>query len=137
MPKGPNSPLNTWLKVQLREAWQRELEFKRILREVFDKSQETLSAKTNDLKSQLSAVFCDLERWQMRNEEMDTRLQTWQSRCWSLKQINLEEQRLIKALHLERAEYLEYQKRCRKISENSISFTRFECQKLGQAIQHD
>ena len=73
----------------------------------------------------------------MRNEEMDTRLQTWQSRCWSLKQINLEQQRLIKALHLERAEYLDYQKRCRKISENSVSFARFECQKLGQTIQHD
>jgi hypothetical protein len=43
MPKGPNSPLTTWLKVQLREAWQRELEFKKVLKEVFGKSQETLS----------------------------------------------------------------------------------------------
>ena len=42
MPKGPNSPLTIWLKVQLREAWQRELEFKKVLNEVFDKSQETL-----------------------------------------------------------------------------------------------
>jgi hypothetical protein len=43
MPKGPNSPLTTWLKVQLRESWQRELEFKKVLKEVFEKSQETLS----------------------------------------------------------------------------------------------
>ena len=35
--------MTTWLKVQLREAWQRELEFKKVLKEVFDKSQETLS----------------------------------------------------------------------------------------------
>ena len=43
MPKGPNSPLTTWLKVQLREAWQRELKFKQVLKEVFDMSQEKLS----------------------------------------------------------------------------------------------
>jgi len=40
-------------------------------------------------------------------------------------------------MHLERNEYLEYQRRCRKITDNTISFTRFECQKLGQVVQHD
>ena len=73
----------------------------------------------------------------MRNEELETRLHTWQSRCWTLKQVNLEAQRLIKAQGLERQEYIEFQKRCRKQTENAVSFTKFECQRLSSIIQHD
>ncbi len=40
MPAGQNTPLVAWLKAQLREAWDRELKFKKILNETYLKHSE-------------------------------------------------------------------------------------------------
>jgi hypothetical protein len=33
----------------------------------------------------------------MRNEELEQKLEVWQGKCWSLKQVVLEQQKLVKA----------------------------------------
>ena len=40
----------------------------------------------------------EVERWQMRNEEVEQKLQMWMGRAWSLKQVIIEQQNLVRAL---------------------------------------
>jgi hypothetical protein len=63
MPQEKSTPLNTWLKVQLREAWERELNFKKVLHETFESCHQRLQSQTASLKTQLATVTCDLESW--------------------------------------------------------------------------
>lgn len=75
--------------------------------------------------------------WQMRNEELETRLHTWVGRCWSLKCLSQEQARLITALQQERAEWLTYYRRCQALTENTCSFARYEWGKISQALRED
>lgn len=43
--------------------------------------------------------------WQMRNEELEQRLAEWMLKCWNLKQVVLEQQKLIIACKIERQDY--------------------------------
>lgn len=77
------------------------------------------------------------EMWQMRNEELETHLQTWVTRCWSLKCLSQEQARLISTLQQERDEWLAYYRQCQALAENTCSFARYECGKISQAIRED
>jgi hypothetical protein len=46
--------------------------------------------------TQQARVRQEVEMWQMRNEEMETRLYTTNQKLWSLKQICTEQQKLLK-----------------------------------------
>ena len=52
--------------------------------------------------SQGARVRQEVEMWQMRNEEMETRLVRNNQKLWSLKQICLEQQKLLKRQTVER-----------------------------------
>lgn len=47
-----------------------------------------LDYKIAELQKQFGKVRSEVEMWQMRNEDLETQLLRWQSRCWSIKQIN-------------------------------------------------
>lgn len=79
----------------------------------------------------------EVERWQMRNEEVEQQLQRWMQRCWSLKQVILEQQKLIKAQTAERDQYHRQLKRSANETENAYSFAKFECNKYRKVIQSD
>ena len=58
-------------------------------------------------------------------------------KCWSLKQVLLEQQKLIKAHQQEREQYKKELVRFRNESENAYSFTKYECNKYKKVITHD
>jgi chromosome segregation ATPase len=88
----------TWLKVQLKEAWDSELSFKKHLRDIFNQKIMLIIERTEQTQKQFGQLSQQLEMWQMRNEELETHLLTWQQRCWSLKHTVKEHQHLITAL---------------------------------------
>ena len=61
-----------------------------------------MQMRLEDLMSQGARVRQEVEMWQMRNEEMETRLVRNNQKLWSLKQICLEQQKLLKRQTVER-----------------------------------
>jgi len=66
----------TWVRQQLTEAWSREVELKKYVREYTLKHSDKLARHVEQLEKQSGRVRAEVEMWQMRNEEMETRLQT-------------------------------------------------------------
>ena len=62
---------------------------KKYIREYALTHNEKLTKHVGLLEKQTGQVRAEVERWQMRNEEVETRLQTFMERCWKLKQIIL------------------------------------------------
>ena len=58
-------------------------------------------------------------------------------RCWSLKQVIAEQQKLIKAHQQEREQYTRELVRFRNEAENAYSFTKYECNKYKKVVTHD
>ena len=73
----------------------------------------------------------------MRNEELEQHLQRWMQRCWSLKQVILEQQNLIKAQAAERLQYHRHLKRTSNEAEHAYSFAKFECEKYRKVVCRD
>ena len=71
----------------------------------------------------------------MRNEELEQHLQRWMERCWSLKQVIGEQQRLIRAQAAEREQFQRQLKRAANETENAYSFAKFECTKYRKVIR--
>ena len=60
--------------------------------------------------------------WQMRNEEMETRLQNYMQKCWSLKQIILQQQNMITHAQQERSHFI-WQSHCMQVqTESAMSY---------------
>ena len=55
-----------------------------------------LQVRLEDLDKQRGRVRAEVEMWQMRNEEMETRLYMATKKMWSLKQIAKEQQKQLK-----------------------------------------
>lgn len=70
----------------------------------------------------------------MRNEELEQLLQQWMQRCWSLKQVILEQQKLISAQTSERKQHLEEVQKGHLEAENAYSFAKYECNKYWKVI---
>ncbi len=51
IPTGPITPLTTWLKVQLRDAWKEEVSFKTFLNDFLKERHETLESNIKDINS--------------------------------------------------------------------------------------
>ncbi len=96
-----------------------------------------MEAQISAVEKQTGKVREEVERWQMRNEEVEQHLQRWMQRCWSLKQVILEQQKLIKAQTAEREQYQRQLKRSANETENAYSFAKFECTKYRKVIQSD
>lgn len=62
----------------------------------------------------------EVEMWQMRNEEMETRLYNLNMRMWSLKQICQEQQQQLKRYSVERHDFLQLMQKCREAGEYHI-----------------
>ena len=73
----------------------------------------------------------------MRNEEIEQHLQRWMERCWSLKQVIFEQQKLIKAMTAERDQFHRQLKRSKNETEHAYSFAKFECNKYRKVIKQD
>jgi len=58
--------------------------------------------RIDDLKKQHAFVRQEVEMWQMRNEELETRLLNEGKKTWSLKGICLEQQKQLKRQTVER-----------------------------------
>lgn len=69
--------------------------------------------------------------WQMRNEENEQHIHKWMSRVWNLKQIVLEQQKVILTCNEERHAYLKQLGVARCHVDATMSFTDFECLRLG------
>ena len=73
----------------------------------------------------------------MRNEELETRLQDWMMKCWEIKQINIQQQGLMKALLHEREEYKKFFQKAKKDADSSYSFCKYECNRYDRVIKHE
>lgn len=96
---------------------------------------DSLEIKIEAMKRQTGRVREEVERWMMRNEELEQTLQLWMQRCWSLKQVIFEQQRLIKAQAAEREEYRRQLKRVTAEAENAYSFATYECNKYKKVVK--
>eukprot|EP00347_Sterkiella_histriomuscorum_P003009 403365946 len=131
------SPLMIWLKKQLQKSWEREIQLKKFIQNLAVMESPKIDYKIQELQKQHAKVRSEVEMWQMRNEDLETQLLRWQQKCWSVKQINIEQQRMIKALQMERQEYFDQQAKCRKQINNAYSFAKYECNKYAAVISHD
>ena len=52
---------------------------------------DSLTIQVQAMERQTGRVREEVERWQMRNEEIEQHLQRWMQRCWSLKQVIFEQ----------------------------------------------
>lgn len=82
-----NSPLLTWLKQELQASWLREQNFKKYVQQYSDRSLVKLQVRLEDLRKQQVLIRCEVEMWQMRNEELEQRLLNSGRKLWSLKMI--------------------------------------------------
>ena len=126
-----------WLKDMLSDAWKREAELKSYIKSVLETNADALEIKVAAMERQTGRVREEVERWQMRNEELEQLLQSWMQKCWSLKQVIIEQQKLIKAHQQERGQYTKELARFRNESENAYSFAKYECNKYKKVITHD
>lgn len=89
--------MTLWLKEQLEDAWKREVQLKKLIKAVGETKSDSISIQMQAIERQTGRVREEVERWQMRNEEIEQHLQRWMQRCWSLKQVIVEQQKLIGA----------------------------------------
>ncbi|CDW82877.1 UNKNOWN [Stylonychia lemnae] len=128
------TPLILWLKKQLQKAWEREFKVKTFIQNLSSMQQPKLEYQLKELNKQFAKIRGEVEMWQMRGEDLETQLLRWQQKCWSIKQITLEQQRMIKALKMEREELFENQKKFKRQAESSYSFTKYECNKYESVV---
>ena len=133
----PATSVVLWLRDQVEEAWRKEAELKKMIRTVAESKQQAMETEIERLSKQTGHVREEVERWQMRNEEVEQHLQRWMQRCWSLKQVIWEQQKLIRAQTAEREEFRRQLKRSKNETENAYSFAKFECTKYKKVIQQD
>ena len=94
----PMITLTQWLKQMLLEAWKKEKDIKGFINSAMEHKAEELERQVESLTRQTGRVREEVERWQMRNEEVEQKLQMWIGRAWSLKQVIIEQQNLVRAL---------------------------------------
>ena len=71
-------------------SWLREKQFKEQVQVFSDRLVPKLKERVKDLSNQKAIIRQEVEMWQMRNEELETRLITEGQKMWSMKQICLE-----------------------------------------------
>ena len=133
----PMITLTQWLKQMLLEAWKKEKDIKGFINSAMEHKAEELERQVESLTRQTGRVREEVERWQMRNEEVEQKLQMWMGRAWSLKQVIIEQQSLVRALQQEREVYQHQLRRFRNEAENAYSFTKYECNKYKKVVTHD
>ena len=67
----PKITLTTWLKDMLTQAWKRESELKSYIKYVIETNADALEIKVSAMERQTGRVREEVERWQMRNEELE------------------------------------------------------------------
>ena len=60
-----------WLRDQLDEAWRKEAQLKKMIRSIADSKQAAMEIEIERLSKQTGHVREEVERWQMRNEEVE------------------------------------------------------------------
>ena len=80
----------------------REKMFKERLQNYTDRFLPTLKLRMEELVRQKAAIRSEVEMWQMRNEELESRMIAEGRKTWSLKQIVLEQQKQLKRQTVER-----------------------------------
>ena len=91
-----NSPLVSWLRQELQYAWLREKAIRTEIAKVADRDIARLESHMQTLTKQTPQIRAEVEAWQMRNEELETRLHRMTEKVWSLKMICLEQQKHLK-----------------------------------------
>ena len=71
---GDVNSVKLWLKEQLEEAWKREFELKKLVKTVTETKSDTMEIQIAALERQTGRVREEVERWQMRNEEVEQHL---------------------------------------------------------------
>ena len=69
----PNS-VTIWLKEQLEEAWRQEIHLKKLIQTITDSKAAAIEAQADAVEKQTGHVREEVERWMMRNEEMEQHL---------------------------------------------------------------
>jgi hypothetical protein len=88
-----NSPLIVWLKQQLKSSWLKEKLLKQVINDYADRLLPKMEQRNKELERQQGQVRQEVEMWQMRNEELESRLIAEGRKMWSLKQIANEMQK--------------------------------------------
>jgi hypothetical protein len=73
----------------------------------------------------------------MQNEEMETKLYNEGLKTWELKQIALKQQDFIRALELERDEYRQETKKCRREAQAMMTFCNYEVRQSQKIVGED
>lgn len=70
----------------------------------------------------------------MRNEELETKLQTYMERCWKLKQIVLSQQAMLMSNQQERAYFTAQMRKMQGAVGNAVNFAADTCAKMTATV---
>ena len=91
-----NTPLVSWLRQMQLASWLREKTIKEVIQTKCHSTIQKLAKRTMDLHRQHTEIRSEVEMWQMRNEELESRLFYQSEKTWKLKQLALDQQQQLK-----------------------------------------